>query len=233
MKRLSFILLAFLFGQAFALDPIYDMRYTTGPEILVPNEFTASGGFYTQFEEDLTLPLSLKIGINELWEMGAKLSLGTYDKLESVQGFLDLGAKFRFTSYSALQADLQLGLNNDNGGALVLSYTRAHRYTKNVSILFENRAGFFEAVTGPDGWIKLVGGVHPQFSLNEAVRFRIGAVTSGSLGQLNEDFMLDLVPQASFGLRAGLTLQIEAAIGILQSENNDNARFGMNLVAAL
>lgn len=233
MKWFSVLLLGVLASSASALNRIHDMRYTFGPEILVPNEFTAGGGFYTQFEEDMTLPMALKIGINDQWEMGSKLSLATYDKLESAQGFIDLGAKFLFTSYSAFQADVMLGLNNSDGGALVLSYTRAHRYTRNVSVLFEGRTGFFDAATGEDGWVMLVGGVHPQFQVGDAVRFRIGAVSSGSIGDLREDFMLDLLPQVEIGLRNGIKLQAEVAVGILQEDNNDNTRFGMYLVTGL
>jgi len=233
MKRLFFLLVALFATASSALDRLYDVRYTFGPEILVPDEFTGGGGFYTRFEEDLTLPLALKIGVNEDWEVGAKLSLGTYDKLETVQGFIDLGAKFRFTSYSAFQVDALLGLNNSDGGALAFSYTRAHRYTRNFSMMFEGRAGFFDAVTGEDGWVKLAGGLYPQFQMVESVRFRIGAVSSGSLGNLNDDFMVDLVPQMELGIGKGLKLQTEVAIGILQDDNNDDVRFGMYLTTGL
>lgn len=233
MKRLVLLLLAIAVNSALALDRMYDVRYTFGPEILVPENFSAGGGFFTQFEEDLTVPFNLQVGVNEFWEVGAKLSMATYDKLETVQGFLDLGAKYRFTSYSAFQADAMLGLNNEDGGALVLTYTRAHRYTKNVSILFEGRSGFFDAVTGADGYVKLAGGVYPQFQVGDAIRFSIGAVGSGSVGNLQDDFMVDLLPRLEIGLRQGLMLQAETAIGILQDDNNDRTRFGMHIVTGL
>ena len=220
-------------SAAFALDPMHDVRYTLGPEILIPNEFTASGGFYTRFEEDLTLPFAIKVGLNEEWEIGSKLSLGTYDKLESVQGFLDVGAKYRFTSYSAFQADLMLGINNDKGGALALTYTRAQRYTRNFSMLFEGRTGFFEPVTGEDGWVKLSGSLYPQFQVGESVRFRVGAVSSGSLGNLGGDFMVELLPQKEGGLPQGFSILAEVAVGILQDDNNDDTRLGMYVTTGI
>lgn len=232
MKRFP-LLLALLASSALALDPLYDVRYTFGPEILVPDEFTAGGGFFTRFEEDISLPLNVKIGIDEFWEFGAKLTPGTQDKLESVQSYIDLGVKYRFTSYSAFQADAMLGVNNDRGGALALTYTRAQRYTRNVSMLFEGRTGFFDAATGEDGWVKLAGGLYPQFQVGNAVRFRIGAISSGSLGHLSDDFMLDLMPQVEVGIGKGLKVQAEVAVGILQDDNNDNTRFGMYLTTGI
>ncbi len=64
----------------------------------------------------------------------------------------------------------------------------------------------------------------PQFQLGKPIRASIGVLTSGSVGEISRDFMLDLLPRLEVGILSHLTVSGEVAIGILQSDNNDKVR---------
>jgi hypothetical protein len=217
--------LLFLAPAAFALDLLYDVRYSQGPEILVPTAFHGGVGFNTRWEDDGVFPVNVQIGINEKWEAGAKVILGwpytTASKAEPFRAFLDVGGKYAITPYSALQVDAWIGLNNSEGGGFVLGYTKLEQYTKNFSLLSEARLGVLDAVAGDSGWVKPMIGFYPNFQVAEFLRFYIGGVVSGSVGNLTEDFSFDLMPRAEVGF-SRFRLLAEVSIGILLKNNNKN-----------
>ncbi|MCL2100455.1 MAG: hypothetical protein FWH22_01935, partial [Fibromonadales bacterium] len=55
------IALVFAFSVSHALDPMYDYRYTLGPEILVPDAFHIGAGGYTRRNEDLKFVFNTQI----------------------------------------------------------------------------------------------------------------------------------------------------------------------------
>lgn len=203
---------------AFALHPIYDMRYTTGPEIFKADEGHVGGGFHTRYETDITFPLFLKFGLDERWEVGSRLDFQTDDYFAQRLLFADLGVKMRLNSYTALQADVFLGINNDRGGAINFGYVTARRHNRLISALYEARVGFFEAVTGPGGIATVQIGAYPQSDLGERVRMRIGLIASNTVGHFADQFRFDLLPSLFFRPIAPLKIQADFAIGIIGHE---------------
>jgi hypothetical protein len=193
---------------------------------MVQDRFSVGAGYHTACIEDGTIPINTQIAINDYWEFGGKIFFTTNDKLETIQTFMDGGVKYRLREYATLEADFLFGINNNEGGGLVFSYAQLQRLSKNFSNLLEGRIGFFDAVTGEGGYAKLGVGVTPQLMLGHSVRAMIGVESSGSLGNLTDDFMIDLVPRIEIGLLPYLRVLGELAIGILQERNNDNVRAG-------
>ena len=54
----------------------------------------------------------------------------------------------------------------------------------------------------------------------------MGSESSGSFGNMKQDFMVDLVPRVQMGILPNLQVMGEIAIGILQDKNNDRVRVG-------
>lgn len=233
MVRVILIVLMLLAVCASALDRLWDTRYTFGPEFMVRDRFTVGTGFYTAFIEDGTLPMNAQVAINDYWEFGGKIFFTTNDKLETINAFGDIGAKYRIREYATVEADLLFGLNNNEGGGLVLSYAQLQKLSKNFSNLIEGRIGFFDAVAGEDGYAKLGIGLTPELQLRNSVRAMMGVEGSGSFGNLTDDFMIDLVPRIEVGLLPYLRILGELAIGIMQEKNNNNVRAGFYLTCDL
>ena len=233
MVRVILLVLMLLAVYASALDRLWDTRYTFGPEFMVQDRFTVGAGFYTAYIEDGTLPINAQVAINDYWEFGGKIFSTTNDKLETINTFADIGAKYRIREYGTLEADFLLGLNNSEGGGLVISYAQLQKLSKNFSNLIEGRIGFFDAVAGKDGYAKLGIGLTPELRLGNSVRAMMGVEGSGSFGNLTDDFMIDLVPRIEVGLLPNLRVLGELAIGIMQEKNNNNVRTGFYITCDL
>jgi len=197
---------------------------------MTKDRISVGGGFYTNYQEDGFVPINAQLALNDYWEIGGKLLFDTEDNLESVQTYLDLGAKYRVLEYSTLEADILVGLDNNRGGGLVFSYAHFQPLSKIFSNLFEARIGFLDRVAGEGGYAKIALGVTPQFYFGKSVHAMIGVESSGSLGNLSDDFMMDIVPRLEVGILPYFHIMGELAIGILQEKNNNNVRTGIYAV---
>ncbi len=228
MKKIAAILFTVLTlsVSSFALDRIWDTRYTFGPEFMTRDRISVGAGFYTNYEEDGYLPFNAQLAINDYWEIGGKLLFDTEDNLESVQAYLDLGGKFRIFEYSTIEADFLFGIGNDRGSGLVFSYAKLQPLSRIFSTLYEARLGFFDRIVSEDGLSEFAIGVTPQFKFTPAILAMVGIETSGSLGNFTDDFMVDLVPRVQLGILPHFHVQGELSIGIIQEKNNDRIRAG-------
>lgn len=229
MKNFYRAILCLIFGlaaSASALDRIWDARYTFGPEFLAKDRISVGGGFYTNFEEDGYLPLNVQLAINDYIEIGGKLLFDTEDDLESVQAYVDLGAKYRLFEYSTIGIDYLVGVGNHRGSGLVFSYMKLQPLSRIFSTLYEARLGFLHRIVSDGGLSEFAFGITPRFKFTEAIVTMIGVETSGSLGNIVDDFMVDIVPRVQIGILPYFHVTGEIAIGILQEKNNDRVRLG-------
>ncbi len=225
--RTSLSVLLLLSGSALALDNIWDARYTFGPEFLSRDRISVGGGFYTNYQEDGYLPVNAQLAINDYLEIGGKLLFDTEDDLETVQTYVDFGAKYRIFEYSTIEADFLVGIGNHRGSALVFSYAKLHPLSRIFSTLYEARIGFLDRIVSDGGLATLAFGATPQFKFTDALLAMIGIETSGSLGNITDDFMVDIVPRVQVGILPYFHISAELAIGILQEKNNDRIRTGI------
>ena len=229
MRIKSYIVLMLVFGISHALDPMYDYRYTFGPEILVPGAFHVGFGAYTRYNEDFKIVSNFQIGLGRKFEMGLKYLGGTDDDWVIAKSrverrnrnhnvhMIDIGAKYAIGPHLAVQADVPIALNEEREWGGVVSVTQWDGYTKNVSFLFEGRVGFGGAA-GEGSYAKPSLAFFPYFQIGESFRLSIGTIGSFSFGHFKDDFMLDILPRVEIGLR-WFRLTGEVAIGIL----TDNA----------
>ena len=237
MRVKSYIIFVLAFGISHALDPMYEYRYTFGPEILVPDAFHVGFGAYTHYNEDLKIVSNFQIGLGGKFEVGLKYLGGTNDDWIIARSkeerryrdhnvhMIDIGMKYAIGPHLAMQADFPIALNEDRDWGGVVSITQWDGYTKNVSFLFEGRVGFGGAA-GEDSYVKPAGAFFPYFQIGESFRLSIGTIISSSFGHFKDDFMLDILPRVEVGLM-WFRLTGEVAIGILTYNAEMHNKFAL------
>ncbi|GHV10668.1 hypothetical protein AGMMS49938_00080 [Fibrobacterales bacterium] len=216
---------AFFATPSLALDPLYDYRYTLGPEILVPDAFFLGIGGWTHRYDDGSVTVNAQLGLNESVEIGAKFIIGTNDEWvltqtrnRSIIPLIDVGAKYAISPHLVLQADVPIALNKDKKWGGVLTLSQWDGYTKNVSFLMEGRLGFGGAAgeneNGDNPYAKAAFSFTPYFQIGDAFRISVTTISSASAGNFEDDFMLDILPRVEAGFSM-FRLNLETSIAIL------------------
>lgn len=203
---------------------IHDMRYNLIPEILTPNISQFSGGFQTRYVGDGDGVGTVKFGINDRFEVGSKFTWVTTEKLDHMYALLDLGGKVALDPARTLQTDIVLGMNNDNGGGVILTYTQMQSYSKRFSAILETRLGLLEAAT-EGNWAAFELGAYPQFHLAQPIYLRIGMATGTTLRHPVNSFQVDLIPGLQVDVLRYLHVFAEFAVGII---GNDDVRLALH-----
>ena len=167
-----------------------------------------------------------------LQELGAKVDMYTYNQLDNVEASVDFGGRYRMGAARYIELDGYFGLNRNNGGALVLTYGREHYIAKNFSNSYEARAGFLEGVTGEDGYVKFGLGTIPTLHFGRSFLCMIEITSSGSIGHLKDDFMVDIIPKMEIAFGA-TRVRVEFDIGVMQDDNNDQKSIALYVMTAL
>jgi len=235
MKKISIIALMLAFNAAFAIDPMYNYRYTLGPEILVPDAFHASTGFWTHYNEDGTLIFNTQLGVMDIFEVGMKYMGGTDEKwlLEKnrnrdINHVIDVGAKFAINPNLSLQVDVPLSINRDRDWGGVVSLSSGDGYTKNIFFVYEGRVAFGGA-SGPGNHAKTSWAFVPYFSIGDAFRLSVCTISSFSFENFKNDFMIDMLPRVEAGFTM-FRLMGEVSIGIVAYDAKKYNRYALYLL---
>ncbi|MBQ5611597.1 MAG: hypothetical protein UIH18_05250 [Fibrobacteraceae bacterium] len=223
MRKILFILLLFSVSTIFAYDKLQDIRYTMGSEYQGRSKMQFGVGLHTSFNSEATVPIQLQGRLSKYFELGTKIIL---DKQNEWEGNMDIGAKFFFSSGSYIALDGYFGINRDNGGAGIISYGNRHHTAKNFYVDYETRLGLGDAIVYPDGLFKISVGVKPTLRFGEPVIASIEINTSGSVGELDEDYKMDLIPKLELIL-GNVSIALEYNIGILLDSNNSRNIIGL------
>ncbi|MDR0517837.1 MAG: hypothetical protein LBH25_12410 [Fibromonadaceae bacterium] len=241
---LKVLILTIILAQTVsALDPMYDYRYTLGPEIVVPGAFHIGLGGWTHYNEDLTVASNLQIGLTNEFEIGLKYMIGTNQKWITAKpddrrnrdhshSLIDIGAKYALSPHISLQADIPMAINRDMEWSGIISITQYSGFAKNVSFMYEGRFGFGD-LPGEDSYVKPMASVTPFFQIGQSIRVSIGVITSFSIGATEDfknDFMLDVLPRIEVGFSA-FRLNCEIARGILTYNAVRHNRYALFVVS--
>jgi len=249
MKVLRISLILVIAQAVYALDPMYDYRYTLGPEILVPDAFYVGFGGWTRLNEDLTFSTNVQLGLTNKIEIGAKFIPGTdqrwvirkefpHDKNDKTTRWyrdhtyylLDVGTKYAISPHLSFQADVPIAFNEDMDWGGVISISQWDGYTKNVSFLFEGRLGFGGAAGEENSRVKPAAAFVPYFQIGESFRLSIGTIGSFSVGRFKDDAMLDILPKLELGFTM-FRLTGEVSIGLLTWRAEKYNRFALFIVS--
>jgi len=204
-----------------SLDGMHDIRYNLKPEILTPEQSEVSGGFQSRWKADGQFIGAVKFGINDRFEVGSKLTFDTENRFGDMYMLLDLGMKFAINSGTTLQTDALFGINNNRGGGLVLTYSKAATYTNRFSAIYEGRVGMFGSRIGiydsvSSGNVAILeGGVYPQMHVADPLNLRVGLQASTSLRHPIDQFQIDLLPGMIINVRNNLQIFGECAVDII------------------
>ena len=234
LKILKILLIMEIMVQTvYALDPMYDYRYTLGPEILVPDAFHVGLGGWTRYNEDLAIATNVQLGLTDRFEIGMKYIGGTNGdwvitgsrSRSHLSSLIDIGAKYAVSQHLTLQADVPMSINSDMDWGGVLSLTQWDGYTKNVSFIIEGRLGFGGAA-GHGRYVKPAVAFFPYFQLTDAFRLSVGTISSLSVGSdhFKDDFMVDILPRVEVGLLA-FRIQGEISFNILVWDSEKYERY--------
>ncbi len=231
VKKLLF-LIAFLSLYSHALDRMWDARFTLGPEIRTYDKMGFGIGLRTGFHSDVNFPVNFQARLNNEIEIGGKLFLESPNSLEHIIGNFDLGAKYNLSYNSYIGIDTYFALNRNYGGGLIFTYSQQTHVARRFSNLYEIRVGFLDGITGSDGYMKLQVGFMPTLHIGKTFFAMVEMNSSGSIGNIQDDFMIDLMPKLELRI-ANVRLRLEVDIGILLEKNNSQKQIALYTLIAL
>ncbi|MCQ2106777.1 MAG: hypothetical protein MJZ26_13420 [Fibrobacter sp.] len=230
-KSAVMALVGLLSVNSFALDRMWNMRYTFGPESRPSPKFAAGVGLRSDFGDQVLFPVNIMGQVAKDWDIGAKVDIYTYNQLDNVEASVDFGGRYRFGK-SFLELDGYFGLNRNNGSAVVVTYGKDYFIAKNFSNAYEARVGFLDGVTDDDGIAKLGFGTIPTLHFGNSFLCMIEITSSASVGHISDDFMVDIIPKIEIGFGA-TRVRVEFDIGVLQEDNNNQKSIGLYVLTAL
>ena len=114
MKRLAVLAITFFAASAFALDPIWDMHYTFGPESHRAPKFGAGVGLRSDFDSHVLFPANIMGTISKDFEIGAKIDIDTYNQMDNTQLSLDIGGKYHLQPGRFIELDGYFGRSDSH-----------------------------------------------------------------------------------------------------------------------
>ena len=232
MKRILCLLIAILATSSFALDHFWDMRYNFGPESRPSPKMGIGLGIRSPFNSDVLFPINFTTRLNKNFDVGAKLDINTYNKLEETRTALDLGVRYRYKPSSYIAFDGYLDLSETSQSALAFTIGTQQFIAKCFANYYELRAGFLDGATGKDGYAKFSASMIPTIVFGQVLRMFLEVISSASVGNLKDDFMVDIIPkmELTFG---GTHVRIDFDVGVMQEKNNDRKTIALYVMTAL
>lgn len=231
-RKLILALVALLSVNALALDRIWDMRYTYGPDFRPAPKFAAGVGLRSDFGDNVVIPVNLMGELAKEWDLGVKVDVFAYNEMENVVASVDFGGRYRFKPGSFIELDGYFGLNRNDKNAVILTYGTEHYIAKSFSNAYELRSGFLEGATGKDGIAKLALSMTPALHFGRSVICMVEIASSGSIGNLKDDFMMDIIPKLEVAV-GGARVRVDFDVGILQEKNNNQKGVGLYVLMGL
>lgn len=232
MRKVLTALLVILATNVFALDNIWDMRYTFGPDSRPSPKLGFGLGARSDFNPDVLFPINITGRLTRNFDIGSKVNIQTSDKMNHLQASLDIGGRFRFDQTTFFELDGYFGLNRNNGSAIVLTIGSDQVISKNFLNYYEARAGVLDGVAGDGGYVKFALGMTPTLIFGRFLRCMVEVNTSGSAGHLRDDFMINILPKFELAL-GNVRIRLDFDIGVMQEKNNDRYGIGLYVMTAL
>ena len=232
MKRILALFIAVLCANAFAVDHIWDIRYTFGPDTRPSPRWGIGAGAVSNYGSNILFPVNLTTALSREWNIGGKMNVQSIDKFDQVIISLDIGGRYLINDNNFVELDANFGLNRNNSTAVVLTYGNEQFISKNFANFYELRVGALQGVTGEDGYVKLAAGMTPTLYFTTFFRTYIEINMSGSVGCITDDFMVDIIPKLELTLGT-FRVRLDFDLGIMQEKNNDVQTIALYVMTAL
>lgn len=220
------LVVAMLATSSFAVDRIWNMRYTFGPDGRPAPRLAAGVGLQSDFGDQVLFPINLVGQVARDWDLGAKIDIFSYNGLNNVVASIDFGGRYRIGNSGFIELDGYFGLNRNDRTAVILSYGKEHYIAKVFSNYYEARAGVLAGVDKGDGWAQLEIGTQPTLHFGEHFLFMIEVTASSTIRHPIRDFMTDIIPKAEVSV-GGTRIRLDFDIGILRDDNNAGKKIAL------
>lgn len=232
MKRILALFIALLCANAFAVDHIWDIRYTLGPDTRPSPRWAVGVGAVNNYGTDILFPANVTTALSKEWNVGGKVNVQSIDKFDQVIVTLDIGGRYLINDNNFIELDGNFGLNRNNSTAIVLTYGNEQFISKNFANFYEIRAGVLHGVAGDNGYVKLAASITPTLYFTSFFRTFVEINMSGSVGNLTDDFMVDIIPKLELSLST-FRIRLDFDIGVMQEKNNDVQTIALYVIKAL
>lgn len=232
MKRILAMFIAVLCANAFAVDRMWDIRYTFGPDTRPSPRWAFGIGAVNNYGSNTLIPVNVTTALSREWNIGGKLNIQSIDKFDQVIISLDIGGRYLINENNFLELDGNFGLNRNNSTAVVLTYGNEQFISRNFANFYEIRVGALQGVTGENGYIKLAAGMTPTLYFTSYFRTYIEINMSGSIGCIKDDFMIDIIPKLELTV-SSFRIRLDFDIGVMQEKNNDVQTIALYAMMAL
>ncbi len=232
MNRFVTLFIAILCANAFAIDRMWNIRYTFGPDTRPSPRWAFGLGAVSNYGSDILIPANITTALSREWNIGGKVNIESIDKFDQVIISLDIGGRYLINENNFLELDGNFGLNRNNSTAVVFTYGNEQFISKNFANFYEIRVGALRGVTGENGYAKLAAGMTPTLYFTNFFRTYIEINMSGSIGNLTDDFMIDIIPKLELSLST-FRIRLDFDIGIMQEKNNDVQTIALYVMMAL
>ena len=232
MKRILALFIALLCANAFAVDHIWDIRYTLGPDTRPSPRWAVGIGAVSNYGTDILFPVNVTSALSKEWNVGGKVNVQSVKKFDQVIVTLDIGGRYLINDNNFIELDGNFGLNRNNSTAIVLTYGNEQFISKNFANFYEFRAGVLHGVAGDNGYVKLAASITPTLYFTSFFRTFVEINMSGSVGNLTDDFMVAIIPKLELSLST-FRIRLDFDIGVMQEKNNDVQTIALYVIKAL
>ncbi len=220
------LVVGMLASSSFAVDRIWNMRYTFGPDGRPAPKLAAGVGLQSDFGDQVLFPINLVGQVAKDWDLGAKIDIFAYNRLGNVVASIDFGGRYRLGSSGFIELDGYFGLNRNDRTAVIATYGKEHYIAKVFSNYYEARVGFLSGVNKEDGWAAVELATQPTLHFGDHFLFMIEVTASSTVRHPIRDFMADIIPKAEVSL-GGTKIRLDFDIGILKDDNNAGKKIAL------
>ena len=114
MKRILALFIALLCANAFAVDHIWDIRYTLGPDTRPSPRWAVGIGAVNNYGTDILFPVNVTSALSKEWNVGGKVNVQSVKKFDQVIVTLDIGGRYLINDNNFIELDGNFGLNRNN-----------------------------------------------------------------------------------------------------------------------
>ncbi|MCF0220689.1 MAG: hypothetical protein HUK19_00195 [Fibrobacter sp.] len=225
-------LVVFMFTtSSFAVDRIWNMRYTYGPDGRESPKIAAGFGLQSNFNDQVLFPINIMGQVAKDWDLGLKVDLFSYNRLSNMVASIDFGGRYRIGTSGFIELDGYFGLNRNDRTAVILTYGKEHYIAKVFSNYYEARVGVLDGVDKGDGWAQMEIATQPTLHFGKYFLLMVEVTASSTIRHPIRDFMADIIPKAEIAVGA-TRVRLDFDIGILKEDNNKSKKVSLYALQA-
>ncbi len=230
MKNILLSLTIIFVSIGYSYNKIHDAQYQLYPEKFKSNQSKIYIGAISSFNGDLLVPIGAKLGISNSVEGGVRLNLWGDNDYSDYQPQLNLGFSVLVRKNDYAQADILIGLGNNQSNGAALSYNMKRWVTNSLTTIYQIKLGFFDGITGGNLCHTELG-FYPKLRIASYLDMQASFNWSSALSD-------DLVQKSSFDFAPGFryrhskntTINFDVGFGVAGNNQESDMRFNFGII---